>query len=421
VGTLWRNRSFVLLFGAQLISLLGSGATTVGLALFAYAIAGPLEATVVLGNALMLRILAFLLLSQPAGVLADRVNRKAILVASDVARAMLLSLLPFVSTIAHVYALVFAINAVTAFFTPTFEAVLPSVVGETQLVKALALSRLAVDVEAIAAPVVAALIVALVGARWVFTFDAATYVASAALILFATVPRIATPSAAPPDARAIGFFAQITFGARAILREPSLRQAVILSFAEAIAGACAIVGTVAYVRRSLGGSESFVALAMAAVGVGSSGMALFLGRSAGRYERAAADRDSRHGRRHAWSRRALLGGGALLSVALAPGVLALPFGALLVMWLLNGAGQALVAIPSAALLADHSAETERGRVYAAHFALTHAFWLVAYPAVGYSVARWGAPLAFSVAALACVSVTIVAALSRPTAARHTHD
>jgi NRE family putative nickel resistance protein-like MFS transporter len=419
-SSLWKNRSFLLLFGAQVISLVGSGATTVGLALFAYAMAGPREATVVLGNALMLRILAFLVVSQPAGVLADRMNRRAILVAADVVRALLLGLLPFATTVTHVYALVFAINAVTAFFTPTFEATIPSVVAREHLVKALSLSRLAADIEAIAAPAVAALIVMLFGARWVFTFDAATYVVSAALVLVARIPIVVRVPGAPGDARPRTTLAQLTFGVRAIAREPSLRQAIVVSFAEAIAGACAIVGTVAYVRTTLGRGESSVAFAMAAVGVGSSVTAIALGRSVGHFEKRATDRKSFHGRRHAWSRRALLAGGALLAVALAPGVLALPFAALLAMWFVNGAGQALVAIPSSALLAEHTSEDERGRVYAAHFALTHAFWLLAYPGVGHAIERFGAPVAFSVAALACGVVTVLAALSGPPEAPHTH-
>ena len=68
--SLWRNRAFVSLFAAQVISLLGSGVTTIGLTLFVYQLAGGATATAVIGQALMLRILAFLLFSQPAGVLA---------------------------------------------------------------------------------------------------------------------------------------------------------------------------------------------------------------------------------------------------------------------------------------------------------------------------------------------------------------
>jgi NRE family putative nickel resistance protein-like MFS transporter len=172
--TLWRNRDFRLLFGAQIVSLTGGGVTTVGLALFAYQLTGGASATAVIGNALTLRILAFLLFSQPAGVIADRVSRKKILIAADVIRFGLLALFPFITTIWQVYALIFAINAVTAFFTPTFEASIPEVVGEEQYVGALSLSRVAVDVEAVAAPALAALLVALFGVRWVFWFDAST-------------------------------------------------------------------------------------------------------------------------------------------------------------------------------------------------------------------------------------------------------
>src|SRR4051794_7556996 len=75
----WGNRSFVLLFSAQVVSLTGSGVTTVGLALFAWQLTGGPSAAAVVGNALMLRILAFLLFSQPAGVLADRWDRRKML------------------------------------------------------------------------------------------------------------------------------------------------------------------------------------------------------------------------------------------------------------------------------------------------------------------------------------------------------
>src|SRR5215813_5852295 len=108
---LWRNRDFKLLFSAQLISLTGSGVTTVGLALFAYQLTGGQSATAVIGNALTLRILAFLLLSQPAGVIADRINRKKILIAADLIRFVLLALFPFISAVWEIYTLIFFINA----------------------------------------------------------------------------------------------------------------------------------------------------------------------------------------------------------------------------------------------------------------------------------------------------------------------
>src|SRR5215213_11026789 len=186
--TLWRNRDFRLLFGAQIISLLGSGVTTVGLALFAYQLTGGDAATAVIGSALFLRILAFLIFSQPAGVIADRISRKTILITTDVLRFGLLALFPLITEVWQIYLLIFLINAVTAFFTPTYEASIPEIVGEKHYVEALSYSRVAVNVEAFAAPALAGLLVALMGVRWVFWFDAATYLVSALLVLLTVMP-----------------------------------------------------------------------------------------------------------------------------------------------------------------------------------------------------------------------------------------
>ena len=79
---LFANGNYLRLFAAQAASLLGSGVTSVALAVFAYQLTGS-NATVVVGTALTLRILAFVLLSPIAGVVADRVDRKRMMVAAD--------------------------------------------------------------------------------------------------------------------------------------------------------------------------------------------------------------------------------------------------------------------------------------------------------------------------------------------------
>lgn len=415
---LWRNRNFLLLFAAQIVSLLGSGVTTVGLALFAYQLTGGASATAVIGNALFLRILAFLIFSQPAGVFADRFNRKNILIAADVLRFALLALFPFITEVWQIYALIFLINAVTAFFTPTFEASIPEIVGEEQYVKALSYSRVAVDIEAFAAPALAGLLVALLGVRWVFWFDAVSYLASAALVLFAVVPFVARQKL--PLSFKI-FLGEIQTGTRVLLREPSLRQALILSFAEATAGAAAIVATVAFVRDALGRGDTAYALVMAGLGLGSTVAAILLGRATGLYEQDAKSKVVLHGRRHVWAQRSLVFGGVLLGVILLPGFLVPPLFVFAALWFLNGAGQALIAIPSSTLLAEHSDEAERGKAYAAHFALTHACWLITYPAIGHAAANFGTPVTFTIAGTVCLIITICAyLLGRGEKSEHLH-
>jgi NRE family putative nickel resistance protein-like MFS transporter len=275
-----------------------------------------------------------------------------------------------------------------------------------------------VDLEAVVAPAIAGAIVVLIGARWVFWFDSVTYLVSALLVVAATVPNAAATSQTLSLAR---FADEVTHGTRAILREPSLRQAILLSLAEATAGAVAIVATVAYVQDVLRRGEAAVAVAMAALGLGSSCAAIALGRYTGRYEAEVTTRSELHGRRHTWAKRSLLVGGFALGILLLPGVLVPPFALLVVLWALNGAAQALIAIASATLLAEHTHDSERGRVYAAHFALTHACWLLTYPGIGHAAAAWGTPMTFTLAGVVCVATSLVASTQKTSTRPHSHS
>jgi len=90
------------------------------------------------------------------------------------------------------------------------------------------------------------------------------------------------------------------------------------------------------------------------------------------------------------------------------------------LWFLNGAGQVLIAISSTTLLAEHTAEYERGRAYAAHFAWTHAFWLITYPAIGYGVAKLGVPWTFTLAGVVCLVITVFSSITLKTTINHQH-
>jgi NRE family putative nickel resistance protein-like MFS transporter len=402
--SLRENSSFLRLFAAQAVSLAGSGITTVALALLVRELAGPLAAAAILGQALTLRILAFLVFSQPAGILADRMNRKYLLVASDLARFALMAAFPFITTVWQVYVAVFLVNALTAFFTPAYESSLPEITGDSYT-KTLAYSRVAIDMEAIAGPVLAGVLVAIVGLHWVFWVDAASYLVSAALVMSVDIPVRSTQAV-----QRLGLWEQLGHGTRVLFRQPAIRQALMMSLAEAIAGACAIVVTVVYVRDVLMGSTLAFTLVMAGVGVGSSVTAVLLGRRTSRLERAATTTQEVHWIRHRWSSRAILGGGILTIVSLVWGFLRPPLSVFAGLWVMNGAGQALVAIPSSTLVAEHTSEDERGRAFAAHFAWTHASWLVAYPLAGHLASSIGPGAAFSVCGVLCALILLAALL-----------
>ena len=400
-STLFANGTFLRLFAAQTVSLAGSGITTIALALLVREFAGSTATAAILGQVLMLRIVAFLLFSQPAGLLADRLNRKWLLVGADLSRFVVMAAFPFIDSVWQIYVAVFIVNSLTAFFTPAYEASLPEIVGK-DYTGALAYSRIAIDMEAILGPVLAGLLVAMMGLRWVFLVYDASYLVSAALVLSVSIPTKVTP-----PGQEVGSWKELSYGTRLLFREPSIRRALIMGMSEAIAGACAIVVTVVYVRDVLGRSTSAFAWTMAAVGIGSSLAAMLLSSLTSHWEQQHSDVDI-HKIRHRWTRRALFAGGVAAIVSLIGGIFNPAIGIFAVLWLLNGASQAWIAIPSSTLVAEHTSPDDRGRAYGAHFAWTHVPWLVAYPLVGYLASQVGAGAAFTACGFACAIILGVA-------------
>lgn len=80
-------RTFRHLFAAQLVALLGTGLATVALGLLAWQLAGA-DAGLVLGTALAIKMIAYVMLAPLAAALAERLPRRAFLVALDLVRAV---------------------------------------------------------------------------------------------------------------------------------------------------------------------------------------------------------------------------------------------------------------------------------------------------------------------------------------------
>lgn len=113
------NRTYRHLFLAQVIALVGTGLATVALGLLAFELAGA-EAGAVLGTALAIKMIAYVGVAPVASAFAERVPRRAMLVALDLVRAAVAVFLPFVTEIWQVYVLIFVLQSASAAFTPTF-------------------------------------------------------------------------------------------------------------------------------------------------------------------------------------------------------------------------------------------------------------------------------------------------------------
>ncbi|NNE85746.1 MAG: MFS transporter [Alphaproteobacteria bacterium] len=377
------NRTYRRLFTAQVIALAGTGLSTVALALLAFELAGR-DAGIVLGTALALKMVAYVGIAPIVGGLAHKLPRRQFLIALDVARAVLVTFLPFVTEIWQIYLLIFLLNAFSAGFTPTFQATIPDVLpDEAQYTRALSLSRLAYDLENLLSPTLAAAALLLLSFDALFAANAVAFLVSALLVF-----SIQLPSPKSHD-RERGVWHNTSFGIWAYLKTPRLRGLLALSFAAAAGGAMVIVNTVVYVRDRLGGSETDTALALAAVGAGSMIVALLLPRLLDRYP----------------DRPFMLAGGFVMTIGLLLGLTEPGLIALLPVWFLIGAGSSLILTPAGRLLMRSAHEGDRPAIYAAQFALSHVCWLVAYPLAGWVGGTLGLSAAFSVLAVATLVST----------------
>lgn len=178
-----RNRSFTRLYLAQLISFGGDWFAQVALLGLVIELTGSAAAASLV---LVLQMLPFFLASPVAGVLADRLDRRRLMVAADVARAVaaLAFLLVRDPSLLWVALLATAtISALSAFFEPTSSAALPNLVEEEDLPVANVLLGSAWGTMLAVGAAIGGVVAVVFGRDAAFLLDAASFALSAALIV----------------------------------------------------------------------------------------------------------------------------------------------------------------------------------------------------------------------------------------------
>jgi MFS family permease len=183
--SLLSNARFLRLWIGQGTSFVGDAVSMVALVVLVVQITGSASAV---GGALVARLLPTIA-SPLAGVLADRVDRRIVLVASDLARAVLVLGLVFARDLATIYVLVFLMGLARTVFNPTVRAAFPSVVGGGDLTRANALISGTFSVSETAGPALGGLLVATVSVDAAFVLDAVTYLISAVMLALTPLAR----------------------------------------------------------------------------------------------------------------------------------------------------------------------------------------------------------------------------------------
>ncbi len=220
-----RRRPFALMWIAQLVSTTGSALTSIAASILVYRLT---DSALAVGLMLMVTAVPSLVVGLVAGVFVDRVDRRRILIASDLIRGVLVFLIPVLasSQIAWLYVLVLASSAVSTFFDPAFESVLPDLAPDEELAAANALMSISGFGATAIGFAAAGFFASAVSVDLAFWIDAATFVFSASCVLIVRLPAQPVPEAATSVESVVR---NLGVGIRYVARTPILRSMLLVS------------------------------------------------------------------------------------------------------------------------------------------------------------------------------------------------
>ncbi|HEY6759561.1 MAG TPA: MFS transporter [Baekduia sp.] len=192
-----RDRDFRLLWTGATASLAGDGAFLVALAWQVYLLSGGPTGMSLVGIAMTVPTIAFLLVG---GVASDRLERRWLLVGADLLRALAVALLAGLAiggqlAVWHVVVLSAFYGTGSAFHAPAFDALVPEILRGEKLTQANALDQLMRPLALrLAGPALGGIVVGVAGAGGVFLLDCATFLmAAGTVLLMRPAPREARP------------------------------------------------------------------------------------------------------------------------------------------------------------------------------------------------------------------------------------
>lgn len=389
-----KNPIFARLYLAQTINLVGDSLTWLGLALLAFELGGE-QAGTILAGALTLRVTAFVVLSPIAGAIADRIDRKKLMIITHLLRMVIVCLLPWATQVWHIYAIVLSLNVFYAFFAPTYTATIPLVTQVEERSQAIALSSATYQLLSVIGPSIAGTIAAFVGMRQIFWLDGVTFLIAA--ILIAQLPGALLANQPARTTRTLNQMRQdIRTGTLCLILDPPIRYALLLQLVAAIAGAEILVNTVGYVQGTLHLGKVEYGWVMSVFGIGATLTSVWLGYAQQKINPV-------------WLTSS---GATLMTMVLLPAN-HVDLRELFLLWGIAGIGQTLVNVPTQTLIAERVAVEVQGRVYGTHFALSHLWWGLSYPLAGWLVSAFPNHNFFYSSLLGFILLTIVAIALKP--------
>ena len=213
-SNLYHNKNFILLFLGGLVSRIGNGIHNIAILWFVLDLTGSATAT---GTLLVLTSLPGVILGPFSGVIADRVNRKFLIVGMDVIRGLVvLGLSWFVSTgtagFLHLGVATVLVSICNSFFNPAVSATLPNIVDDSNLQQANSMEHISMNLTQIIGAAVGGILIATFGIAGVFMLNGISYLISAFSELFIKIPPIKKVEKEDGQQEKTSFIEDIKFG-----------------------------------------------------------------------------------------------------------------------------------------------------------------------------------------------------------------
>ncbi len=273
VGRALRHRNYRLFFAGQGVSLIGTWLTRFAMGYETYALS---HSTLQLGLVAFFSQAPTAVMAPVAGVLVDRWDRHRTLVVTQQlallqSAALAVFALTGAMTVWHLLVLAAVQGGINAFDMPARQAFVRQMVEDrADLPNAIALNSTLVNTGRLIGPVIAALLVALVGVGWCFAIDAASYLAVIASLL---AMRVTAP---PPRPRAHAILHELRDGLRYVAGVPLVRRMLLLLLTTSVCGGAYASQLPAIAAGSLGGGAHTLGWLMGATGAGALTGALYL-------------------------------------------------------------------------------------------------------------------------------------------------
>jgi ENTS family enterobactin (siderophore) exporter len=274
-ASVWHIRDFRIVALGEGISAVGDAISFTALPLLVLALTGSGAA---MGIVAALQTLPDLVLGLLAGALADRWDRRRMMMYADAGRAVLTALIPLsvflgLPTMAVILLVVFPINTLRVLFLAGWTGAVPNLVGRRLIGPASSYFEAIFSLGFILGPGLAGLLASWIGPGPTLALDALSFIASMAALWL-----VRTPMRAPEGREETHILAEIREGVRFVLSQPTLRTVVPFWTAFCVATAGFIPAVTYFTRHDLGFGPDVLGLLISTFSVGSLAGALLAAR-----------------------------------------------------------------------------------------------------------------------------------------------